>query len=102
MITVIAEIRTKPGHRESVLRAIEKLVPKVLAEEGCGGYLPLIDFNAQVPWQKTAPDSIFMLETWESMAHLEKHLDIEHMHQHRAVIQDSVVDVNVQILDNAH
>lgn len=40
MITVIAEIKVKPGHRATVLQAIEKLVPLVLAEEGCGEYTP--------------------------------------------------------------
>lgn len=71
MITVIAEIKVKPGHRATVLLAIEKLVPLVLAEEGCGEYTPMVDSNTQAPWQKRSPDSVFMLEKWESMAHLE-------------------------------
>ena len=101
MITVIAEIKTKPGHRETVLKAIEKLIPLVLAEEGCGEYTPMIDSHTQAPWQKLSPDSVFMLEKWESQAHLEKHLDIAHMHKHRDTIKDSVVGVTFHVLGNA-
>lgn len=100
MITVIAEIKTKPGHRETVLKAIEKLIPLVLAEEGCGEYTPMIDSHTQAPWQKLSPDSVFMLEKWESQAHLEKHLDIAHMHKHRDTIKDSVVGVTIHVLGN--
>lgn len=101
MITVIAEIKTKPGHRETMLKAIEKLIPLVLAEEGCGEYTPMIDSHTQAPWQKLSPDSVFMLEKWESQAHLEKHLDIAHMHKHRDTIKDSVVGVTIHVLGNA-
>ncbi|VEA68085.1 Probable quinol monooxygenase ygiN [Serratia plymuthica] len=101
MITVIAEIKTKPGHRETVLKAIEKLIPLVLAEEGCGEYTPMIDSHTQAPWQKLSPDSVFMLEKWESQAHLEKHLDIAHMHKHRDTIKDSVLGVTIHVLGNA-
>ena len=41
MITVIAEIRTRPGqhHRQAVLDQFAKIVPTVLKEEGCHGGL---------------------------------------------------------------
>ena len=42
-----------------------------------------------------------MLEKWESMAHLEKHLAIEHMLKHRETIKDSVLDTEIYILENA-
>jgi len=101
MITVIAEIKTKPGHRDTVLKAIGKLVPLVLAEDGCSEYTPMTDSHTQAPWQKRSPDSIFMLEKWQSQAHLEKHLEIDHMLKHRESIQDSVLDTTIYILDNA-
>ncbi|CAI0802010.1 putative quinol monooxygenase [Serratia ficaria] len=101
MITVIAEIKTKPGQRETVLKAIEKLVPLVLAEDGCGEYTPMVDSHTQAPWQKLSPDSVFMLEKWQSQAHLEKHLQIDHMLKHRDVIKDSVLDTTIYVLDNA-
>jgi len=44
---------------------------------------------------------VFMLEKWASQAHLEKHLDIAHMHQHRDTIKDSVLGVTIHVLGNA-
>lgn len=101
MITVIAEIKIKPGQRATVLKAIEKLIPSVLAEEGCGSYRPVIDANTQAPWQKLSPDSIFMLEEWQSQAHLEKHLQMDHMLKHRETIKDYVLATTIYVLDNA-
>ena len=75
MLTVIAEIRTRPGqhHRQAVLDQFAKIVPTVLKEEGCHGYAPMVDCAAGVSFQSMAPDSIVMIEQWESIAHLEAH-----------------------------
>ena len=47
MLTVIAEIRTRPGqhHRQAVLDQFAKIVPTVLKEEGCHGYAPMVDLS---------------------------------------------------------
>ena len=81
MLTVIAEIRTRPGqhHRQAVLDQFAKITPTVLQEEGCHGYAPLVDHAAGVSFQTTSPDSIVMVEQWESVAHLEAHLQTPHM-----------------------
>lgn len=81
MLTVIAEIRTRPGqhHRQAVLDQFAKIIPTVLQEAGCHGYAPMVDHAAGVSFQTTAPDSIVMVEQWESVAHLEAHLQTPHM-----------------------
>ncbi|EOL2156269.1 putative quinol monooxygenase [Escherichia coli] len=58
MLTVIAEIRTRPGqhHRQAVLDQFAKIVPTVLKEEGCHGYAPMVDCAAGVSFQSMAPD----------------------------------------------
>ena len=45
MLTVIAEIRTRPAqhHRQAVLEQFTKIIPTVLKEDGCHGYAPLVD-----------------------------------------------------------
>lgn len=85
MLTVIAEIRTRPGqhHRRAVLDQFAKIIPTVLQEAGCHGYAPLVDHAAGVSFQTTAPDSIVMVEQWESVAHLEAHLQTPHMKARR-------------------
>ncbi|WP_455811464.1 putative quinol monooxygenase [Pseudomonas graminis] len=101
MLTVIAEICIKPGRRTAVLRAIEKLTPTVLDEEGCGSYQALVDHKAQVPWKQHSPDSIFMVEHWDSLRHLEQHQQADHMEAHRTAIKDDVVDVKIFVLEPA-
>ena len=56
MLTVIAEIRTRPGqhHRQAVLDQFAKIIPTVLQEAGCHGYAPLVDHAAGVSFQTTA------------------------------------------------
>ncbi len=73
----------------------------MLEEEGCYGYAPLVDHNAQVAFQTTAPDSIFMVEKWESVAHLEAHLAAPHMKNHAAAVKDDVLDTHIRILEDA-
>ncbi|MGK3143467.1 putative quinol monooxygenase [Pantoea sp. C2G6] len=99
MLTVVAEICVKPGRRQAVLEAVKNLIPTVLQEEGCHQYDALLDHQAQVPWKQNSPDSIFMLEQWETLRHLEQHQQMPHMDAHRAIIKDDVVDVKILVLE---
>ncbi|MEQ1065285.1 putative quinol monooxygenase [Acinetobacter sp. XH1741] len=102
MLTIIAEIRTRSGgqHRQNVLNAFQKIIPTVLAEEGCHGYEPLIDHKSNASFQTQEPDTIVMLEKWESVAHLEAHLATPHMQAHHAAVKDDVIDVKIKILES--
>ncbi len=101
MLTVFAEICVRPGRRTAVLQEIEKLIPVVLQEEGCGSYKALVDHQAQMPWKQNSPDSIFMVEHWASLRHLEQHQQAVHMEAHRTCIRDEVVDVKIFVLEPA-
>ncbi|WP_338558347.1 antibiotic biosynthesis monooxygenase [Erwinia sp. E_sp_B04_7] len=101
MLTVIAEICVKPGRRTAVLQAIQQVTPTVLQEEGCGSYQALTDFKAQVPWKQHSPDSIFMVEHWDTLRHLEQHQQAAHMEQHRTNIKADVVEVKIFVLEPA-
>ena len=102
MLTVIAEIRTRPGqhHRQAVLKQFAKITPIVLQEEGCYGYAPLVDHIADVSFQTTSPDSIVMVEQWESVAHLEAHLQTPHMQSYAEAVKGDVLDMNIRILES--
>lgn len=102
MLTVIAEIRTRPGqhHRQAVLDQFAKLVPVVLQEEGCHGYVPLVDHAAGVSFQSTSPDSIVMVEQWESVAHLEAHLQTPHMKAYAEAVKGDVLETSIRILQS--
>jgi quinol monooxygenase YgiN len=103
MLTVIAEIRTRPGqhHRQAVLDQFAKIIPTVLQEEGCHGYAPLVDHAAGVSFQTTAPDSIVMVEQWESVAHLEAHLQTPHMKAWSEAVKGDVLETSIRILQPA-
>ncbi|ADO47002.1 putative quinol monooxygenase [[Enterobacter] lignolyticus] len=101
MLTVIAEIRTRPGqhHRQAVLDAFAKIIPTVLREEGCHGYVPMVDHAAGVSFQATAPDSIVMVERWETVAHLEAHLQTAHMKAWSEEVKGNVLESHIRILE---
>lgn len=100
MLTVIAEIRTRPGHhhRQAVLDQFAKIIPLVLREEGCHSYVPMVDCAAGVSFQNVSPDSIVMVEQWESVPHLEAHLQSPHMQAYSEAVKDHVLDMNIRIL----
>ena len=102
MLTIIAEIRTRPGqhHRQAVLDQFTKIIPTVLKEDGCHGYAPMVDHTANVSFQTTAPDSIVMVEVWESVAHLEAHLQTPHMKAWSEAVKADVLDTTIRILES--
>lgn len=65
MLTVIAEIRTRPGqhHRQAVLDQFAKIIPTVLQEAGCHGYAPLVDHAA---WLSASRPQRPTLSSWSS------------------------------------
>ena len=101
MLTVIAEIRTRPGQppRQAVLDQFAKCSPTVLKEEGCHGYAPMVDAATEASFQATAPDSIIMVEQWETVAHLEAHLQTPHMKAWSDAVKADVLETHIRILE---
>ena len=48
----------------------------------------MVDHAAGVSFQTTAPDSIVMVEQWESIAHLEAHLQTPHMKAYSEAVKE--------------
>lgn len=84
MICVIATIDLVPNGREAFLRIFRELAPQVLAEPGCLEYAAMVDLPTGMAAQPAVrPDTVVVVEKWESLAAVEKHLATPHMARFR-------------------
>lgn len=87
MIYVLATSELNDGCREKFLEILKANVPNVLAEAGCVMYVPNIDFPSGLSAQKEVRENVVtIIEGWESMDHLMKHLQSAHMAEYRKKI----------------
>ena len=99
MIRVIAFITTKPGKRGEFLESFKAVRPAVLAEKGCHEYVATVDNSAsQSPF---GPESIAIIETWDSVEDLSAHAVGQPLKEHGARVKDLIEKRAVHILDPA-
>ena len=99
MIHVIAVITAKPGKRDEVLKHFRANVPAVRAENGCIEYGAAIDAEPALPIQtKYGPDTIVVVEKWESMDALKAHAAAPHMKEYGAKTKDLLASRVIHIL----
>ena len=66
-VTVIATLDVVADQRDTLLTELARVVPHVLAEPGCLGYLP----------HTVGRNRVVIVETWESTAALAAHAEAE-------------------------
>jgi len=99
MICVIATIEVPKGHRDDFLAVFRELVPKVLAEEGCVEYGPMVDLPTNIPVQVPLRDNVVtVVEKWESLETLETHLMAPHMIEFRKATEQMRLGITLQVL----
>jgi quinol monooxygenase YgiN len=102
MIHVIATIELHEGQREAFLGEFRKLVPLVLAEDGCLDYGPTVDAETDISAQPPVRANVVtIVEKWESIEHLKRHLIAPHMQDYRPRVKDMVVATTLAILSPA-
>jgi quinol monooxygenase YgiN len=103
MIRVIASIELKPGQQKAFLAALHANVPHVLAEPGCCDYTPMVDTPSGLPPQiPLRPDAVTIVETWDSLDALRKHLSgVPHMLRYKEATKDMVARMTLQVLQPA-
>ena len=102
MLSVIAEIEVVDGKRDEFLEEFRKVVPLVLAEDGCVEYGPTIDAETDIPAQIPRRGNIVtIVEKWESLEQLKAHLVAPHMTEYRGRVKELVVGSVLRILDAA-
>ncbi|MDR2089193.1 MAG: antibiotic biosynthesis monooxygenase [Clostridiales Family XIII bacterium] len=70
MIHVVASMRVKEGALDQILPIIRQLVSETVKEEGCVRYECTRDLRDG--------NHLLILETWESRAHLDAHMQSAH------------------------
>jgi quinol monooxygenase YgiN len=102
MIHVIATLEFEPGKRDFVLAEFRKIVPLVRAETGCVEYGPAIDAETSLGIQhKIGPDSLIVIERWESLDALAAHDVAPHMQAYRAKVKQYVRGRDIRVLSPA-
>uniref|UniRef100_C6E7N2 Antibiotic biosynthesis monooxygenase n=1 Tax=Geobacter sp. (strain M21) TaxID=443144 RepID=C6E7N2_GEOSM len=101
MISVVASITVKEGKREEFLEIFYGNVPKVRDEEGCVEYFPAVDADSGIGVQALDPQVVTVLEKWQSMEALHRHLESAHMLEYREKVKDLVEGVSLKVLRQA-
>jgi quinol monooxygenase YgiN len=102
MIHVIATVELREGRRDAFLSEFRKVVPNVLAEEGCLAYGPAVDVPSGLSAQPAVrPDVVTIVERWESLEHLRRHVTAPHMLEYRPRVKDMVVATTLIVLEPA-
>lgn len=101
MITVLASINVKEGCLAEFLEIFKENVPNVCAEEGCISYEPMIDIDSQLPPQVLNENIVTIVEQWESLDALKKHLAAPHMLKYKDRVKNIVDSVTLKVLQNA-
>ncbi len=102
MIHVLATIDLQPGKRAEFLPHLAWVTPQVRAEAGCIEYGAAVDTPTPIPVQAAVrPDTVVVIEKWESLAHLQAHLTAPHMGEYRTRVGGLVKGVSLQVLEPA-
>ena len=102
MIHVIATIETAPGRRDDFLAAFAELVPDVRAEPGCIEYGPAVDLPTPIADRAEPQENVVVvIEKWESVEALKKHLEAPQMLRYRRTVKDIVAGVSIRVLEPA-
>jgi quinol monooxygenase YgiN len=102
MIRVIAIVTLKEGKRKSYLEEVYKIMPLVHIEDGCIEYGPYIDMDSGIPIQKKlGPDTVTIIERWESLEALKKHGTTPHMNNFRHAVKTFMQSMQLLVLTSA-
>ncbi|MFK4017492.1 putative quinol monooxygenase [Cobetia marina] len=102
MIWVIATVTAKEGHVQDVFNELCAVAPTVREEDGCHAYHPCLDSERAADKDNDPrPDTITVVEAWESHDALQAHRETEHMQRFRDNASDWIADGDIRILSPA-
>jgi quinol monooxygenase YgiN len=102
VIHVIAIITAKAGMRDAILEAFRANMPAVHAEQGSIENGPAIDTPGMGPIQtELGPDTVVVVEKWESAEALKAHAAAPHMAAYGAKVKAMVASRVIHVLSPA-
>jgi quinol monooxygenase YgiN len=102
MIHVVAIITAKPGMRAQILEAFRANMPAVHAEAGRVEYGPAVDAEGAGGVQtQFGPDTLVVLEKWESLDALKAHAASPHMAAYTAKTRELIASRVIHVLQPA-
>lgn len=100
MIHVLATIRVNPAHRNDFLDQFRRLTPLVRAEAGCIEYGAATDIANALEGQPAArTDIVTVVEKWDDVPALQRHLAAPHMLRFRDAVKDLVTGIEIRVLN---
>ena len=101
MIHVIASITIQEGRLSEFLDIFKSNMPNVIEESGCIEYVPTIDVPLGLTTQACNRNVVTIIEKWQTLEDLKKHLSSPHMLAYREKVKDYVENVSLKILKEA-
>jgi quinol monooxygenase YgiN len=101
MVHVIASIRVQPERLSRFLEIFKSNMPAVRAEKGCLEYGPTVDVDAGLAPQRLEPDTVVVIEKWDSLDALRNHLVSPHMLAYREKVKELVLSLSLKVLQEA-
>ena len=98
MIVVLASIGVAPGKLAEFLDVFRANIPSVRQEQGCIEYFPTVDLDAKLPPQHLDENIVTIIEKWENLDALYRHLKAPHMRDYREKTKDLVTKVSIKVL----
>jgi len=100
MIHVIASITVKEGLREEFLQIFKANVEHVVKEQGCIEYRPAVDAVTGLEAQILDENMVTIIEKWDSLDDLKRHLSAPHMLTYREQVSSMVAGVALKVLQD--
>ena len=99
MIQVVTTVELLPDCLDNFLSLLNETVPRVIAEEGCLAYVPMVDVDIGLPTQgKIRRNTVTLVESWVDLDALHAHLRAPHMASFREAAKDYAQAVSHQVL----
>jgi quinol monooxygenase YgiN len=99
MIHVITTVQLNPGSLGEYIPILQKFVSRSRSENGCLSYNATVDVDADIAIQEMVPDTVMLIEIWESIDCLKAHFASDSSEEYRESVKDLVSMVTMRVMN---